>query len=205
MSKPLISSTTPEGRLSTTQHMEGSCSKKIVIKREVKYPCTFWLMGIRKKQANFDLMAIFGHLAILLRGTLPYLSLHYRIASCRIKSTITPLEVRTNENNSIMNSSKEKQAIQATSINERHLIRGLTRSWWHSCTKVSPHCDKFGGKPTIHHLSQSLHGILQKGIQLRKRKHDDSCWPRRNLVDQAPQELATGSWREGQLQDTLKA
>jgi hypothetical protein len=155
MTKPPFSSAPPGASLPMTQQMEGSCNKHHVIKGEAKYPRTSWLMGNCKKQANLIHMENLGHSAILLRGTLSYQTLHVRKASCNIKSTITPLEVRTSERNFIMTYNKGKQAVHATSKHERDLIRELTRSWWHSCIKVSPRGDKFEGKPLIHHLSQS--------------------------------------------------
>jgi hypothetical protein len=128
MSKPLISSAPLGNRISTTLQMEDYYSKKIVIKGEVKYPHTSWLVGMCKKQAKLDRMEIFDHHAILLHETLLYKALQFRIASSySIKSTITPLEVRTRENNYIMISSQEKQVVQATSKHERHLIRELTQ------------------------------------------------------------------------------
>jgi hypothetical protein len=100
MKKPPFSLAPLGISLPMTQQMEGSCIKKHVIKGEVKYSYTSWLVGSRKKK--FIHMEKLGHPAILLYGTPPYQTLHDHKATCNIKSTITPLKVGTFERNFIM-------------------------------------------------------------------------------------------------------
>jgi hypothetical protein len=154
MFKPLVTSSPLGSRISMTQHLEGSCSKGNVIKREESYPCITWFMGNLRKRAIINFMARIDHPTILFHGT-PWCKVLYRF-----KSSNSSPAVRISEKTVIMSSNKENQPVQATSMSERHLIRGLARSWLYSCTKVSLHCDKFEGIPMFHHSSRSLRDLV---------------------------------------------